>query len=360
MTDGPTNTDELAADAVGAEAQPDSITADEQEAWREEDRRRIQRTRRTLVVILVILVILLMIACWALYRIFQPPGKVASQEEAKGITWVRSIYGWGKKSDQQFWGPQGVGIGTGGTVWVTTQGQNRVVGFNPDGSLAAMLFQGPAGDKQYPNALTYPVAVDEGPDGLIYIADQPRSTVWVLSRDNRIVRSIFVPTPASVTVSKDRLVVGSASGFVIMTPTGQVIKVLGSQGKAEDQFEAVRGAAISKDGSTIYVADQYNNRVSAYDKNGNRKWLVSTGNPGNKKAHRVEHGRHSVQGPRQHADSRRYDARRQRSHRHRRSVRLRFHHPGSRRRPPHRQVRCSRHQRRPVRVPERHRLRPRA
>jgi WD40 repeat protein len=103
-----------------------------------------------------------------------------------------------------------------------------------------------------------------------------------MTRDNRIVRSIFVPVPSSIAVSNDRLVVGSASGFVIMTPTGQVIKVLGKQGTAIDQFQGVHGVAIGKDG-TIYASDQYNNRISAYDHNGNRKWIISTGSPGNQK-----------------------------------------------------------------------------
>ena len=34
----------------------------------------------------------------------------------------------------------------------------------------------------------------------------------------------------------------------------------------------------------ILISDQYNNRVSAYDRNGNRKWIIPTGNPANSKA----------------------------------------------------------------------------
>jgi sugar lactone lactonase YvrE len=258
-----------------------STQPDDERGWREAERRRIRRTRRTLVIVLAVLVLLLLIGSFALLQIFKPAGKVATTEEAKGITWIRSIYGWGPGAGNQFVGPQGVAIGPDGTIWVTTQAQHRVVGFNPDGSLAAMLYQGDPGAK-YPNALGYPVAVAVNPAGLVYVADQQKSTVWVYSRDNRIVRKIFVPSPASVAVSDDRLVVGSASGFVIMKPTGDVIKVLGTQGKGEDQFEGVRGAAIGDDG-TIYIADQYNNRVSAYDPNGNRKWIVRTGAPGNEK-----------------------------------------------------------------------------
>ena len=261
----------------------DSTQLDEVREWREAERRRIRRTRRTLVVVLAVLVVLLLIGSYALVMIFRPSGKVASTKEAEGITWVRSIYGWGSGPDQQFWGPQGVAVGPDGTIWATTQGQNRVVGFNPDGSLAAMLYQGKNDDANSPNAFTFPTAVAVDPSGLVYIADQPRSTVWVLNRDNEIVRSIFVPTPSALAVSNDRLVVGSASGFVIMSPTGEVIKVLGKQGKGIDEFEGVRGAAIGSDG-TIYIVDQYNNRVSAYDRDGKRKWIVSTGNPGNQVA----------------------------------------------------------------------------
>jgi len=259
------------------------VTSEEQNDWREMERRRVKRTQRTLIAVLAVLIILLLIASYALLQIFQPIGKAASTQQAQGLTWVRSIYGWGKKPDQQFWGPQGVGIGPDGTIWVTTQAQNRVVGFNPDGSYAAMLYQGPYGDNPaYPNALSYPVAVAVDSSGLIYIADQTKSTVWVMRSDNTIVRRIFVPTPYSVAVSNDRLVVGSASGFVIMSPTGEPIKVVGTQGKGVDQFQAVRGAAIGKDG-TIYIVDQYNNRLSAYDRNGIRKWIISTGSAGNEK-----------------------------------------------------------------------------
>jgi sugar lactone lactonase YvrE len=252
----------------------------ESQDWREAERLRIQRTRRTLIAVLLVLVVLLLIAFASLLAIFRPVGKVASGQDAAGISWVRSMYGWGSTKDQQFTGPQGVAVGPDGVIWTTTQGQNRVVGFNPDGSVNAILYQGSPSAKSSPNAFSYPVGVAVAPAGLIYIADQPRSTVWVVTRDNKIVTKYFVPTPSAIAVSSDRLVVGSGAGFVILTPQGQVIKVIGKPGKGLDQFNGVKGLAIGKDG-TIYATDQYNNRVSAYDKNGNRKWIVSTGNPGN-------------------------------------------------------------------------------
>lgn len=257
-----------------------SPSYDDTSAWREAERLRVRRTRRSLVATMAVLVVFLLIASFALVAIFQPIGRVATTSETAGLTWVRSIYGWGTNVDQQLVAPQGVAVGPDGTIWATTQGLNRVVGFNPDGSFNAMLYQGKNGDPKSPNAFTFPTAVAVDPAGLIYIADQPRNTVWVVTRDNRVVRQIFVPTPSSLAVTSDRLVVGAASGFVIMSPTGNVIKVLGTQGKGENQFQGVRGVAIGKDG-TIFAVDQYNNRVSSYDRNGNRKWIVSTGIAGN-------------------------------------------------------------------------------
>jgi sugar lactone lactonase YvrE len=257
------------------------IQYQEQQDWREVERRRVKRTRRTLIGVLIALVILLLVAFVSLLAIFRPVGNVAAGEKAAGVTWVRSIYGWGRTPLQQFQGPQGVGIGPDSTIWTTTQAQNRIVGFNPDGSVNAMLYKGPAGNTPQANdSFSYPVAVAVDPAGLIYIADQQKSTVWVVDKNNTVVRKIFVPLPSSIAVSNDRLVVGSGSGFVILTPTGTVVKLLGTQGRGVEQFEGVRGAAIGKDG-TIYVVDQYNNRVSAYDRDGKRKWIVSTGTPGN-------------------------------------------------------------------------------
>src|ERR1700690_3963803 len=92
--------------------------------WREAERRRVRRTRRILIVSLVVLIILLLASFWGLIKAFQPVGKITAAQEAKGITWVRSIYGWGSAASEQFLGPQGATIGPDGTIWVTTQGQH--------------------------------------------------------------------------------------------------------------------------------------------------------------------------------------------------------------------------------------------
>ncbi|MDZ4180977.1 MAG: NHL repeat-containing protein, partial [Coriobacteriia bacterium] len=59
------------------------------------------------------------------------------------------------------------------------------------------------------------------------------------------------------------------------------LHVIGSKGQEDWQFDYVHGVAIAEDG-TIYVSDSFNNRLSAYDPEGNRLWIVKTGTPTNR------------------------------------------------------------------------------
>jgi sugar lactone lactonase YvrE len=238
---------------------------------------RLRRLRRVLVSVVVALAVLLLLSFVMLVRTFQPPGQVALTRQAAGVSWVRSIYGWGNSPSQQLGSPQSVAIGPDGSIWVTDAAQSRLISFKPDGSFNSILDAGRRGTK---GALSFPssVAVDEA--GLIYIGDMTASEVVVMTADKQIVRRIPVPRPQSLAVRGERLVVGSTPGFVIMTKAGEVAKVLGSKGTGDDQFSGVAGIAIAGDG-TIYVVDQYNNRVSAYDTNGVRKWIRVMGKAGN-------------------------------------------------------------------------------
>jgi sugar lactone lactonase YvrE len=250
--------------------------------WHEMERLRLRRTRRALVILLIVLVALLGGATAALVRVAQPVGRVADTTDAAGMKWVRSIYGWGNTKAEQLNGPQGVAIGPDGVIWATDQAYSRVIGFRPDGSYAGMLFSGVRNDPASPNAMVFPTSLAVDNDNQIYVGDQAGDAVYVMTRDNKVVRKIQVPTPQAVAVSDDLVVVGSASGFVIMSKDGTPIKVIGRQGKADGEFSAVRGVAIGKD-DTIFVVDQYNNRISGYDRDGVRKWIRTMGQAGNAK-----------------------------------------------------------------------------
>ncbi len=235
------------------------------------------RARRVLIVVLIILVLLLMGVSAFVISLLRPVGGAPS-DSGGGMVWVRSIYGYGKIADNQLQQPYGVGIGPDGVIWVPEGIKARVMGFNPDGTFSALLHHGPAG--MSPNAYGSPTAVAVAEDGRIYIADKKKNAVIISDADNNLSEQINVEKPIAVAVSDDRIVVGADAGFVILDADGNLIKLIGSKGKDDDQFDVVYGVAIAPDG-TIYVTDRHNNRVSAYTTDGDRKWIREMGKPSN-------------------------------------------------------------------------------
>ncbi len=78
----------------------------------------------------------------------------------------------------------------------------------------------------------------------------------------------------------DRIVIGATSGFIELNKATEVIKLVGTFGKRGRPVRRRPGVAIADDG-TIFAVDQYNNRLSAYDKDGTRLWIKQLGTPGN-------------------------------------------------------------------------------
>ncbi len=243
-----------------------------------DDDKKTQRQRRALIVVLVALVLLLAATTYFLLSVLEPIGRVATPEDAGGIVWVRSIYGYGETLDEQLRQPNDTAIAPDGTIWVADQTKQQVVGFNPDGSYSSLLHQGPRGST--PQAFSFPSALAVDEDGLVYVGDPERDRVFVLTAENEVVLEYIVPDVRSVAVRGDRVVVGSMAGFIILDKEGEVIKLLGTRGQGIDQFDTVSGVAISEDG-TIYAVDTYNNRLSAYDLDGERKWIRQIGESNN-------------------------------------------------------------------------------
>ena len=238
------------------------------------------RGRRIMIVVLVFLFLLLCSASYLLFRLVTPAGEIASSEEAQGITWVRSIYGWGSGPDQQLVRPASVAIANDGSILVpSVEGNAQIHRFGADGSYDG-AFAGSEGEGR----VLFPTGITVGPDGSIYVVQTTQENLLKLTPDGaETVLMINVVKPSSVAVSEDRIVVGAKEGFAILDIEGTPIQVIGSGGFGEDQFDTVSGVAIDDDGY-IYVVDTYNNRISKYDPQGQRLWLVRTGNPGNQAA----------------------------------------------------------------------------
>jgi DNA-binding beta-propeller fold protein YncE len=125
-----------------------------------------------------------------------------------------------------------------------------------------------------------PSRIAIGPDGRVYICETTSDRVRVLQPNGEDGGSFSVPKPISVAVSADRIAVGSVAGFAVYDKDGKILGVNGSRGKGPDQFDYVHGIAFGPDGS-IYVSDSYNNRLSAYEPDGKRRWMIRTGAPSN-------------------------------------------------------------------------------
>lgn len=241
---------------------------------------RSQRGRKVMVVLLVFLFLLLCSASYLLLRFVQPAGDIARIEDAQGIEWVRSIYGWGTGSDQQLQQPAAVAFADDGSVLVPqVVGNSQVLRFGSDGNYRESFF-GSEGEGR----VLFPTGIAVGPDDHIYVIQSTQENLLKLSPDGtETLLKVDIQQPTAVAVSEDRIVVGAKAGFAILDSEGSPIKVVGTEGFDEDQFDTVSGIAIDGDGN-IYVVDTYNNRISKYDAEGTRQWLVKTGNPANQAA----------------------------------------------------------------------------
>lgn len=236
-----------------------------------------RRGRRALALILAMLVALLGLSSFLLYRLLVPStgNSVAKGDEAGGINWVRSIYGTSENPADQLDRTQAAVTAPDGSLWVTDSVHRSLMHFTADGRYIGAI----TGPKDAP--LLAPSRFTIGPDGLLYVVETNSDVIRVLTQTGRDAGSFGVPGPVSVAVSRDRIVVGSVNGFAIVDKaTKDPIKVIGTRGKGKDQFDYVHGVAIGENG-TVYVADSFNNRLSAYDKNGTRLWIVRTGAPTN-------------------------------------------------------------------------------
>ncbi len=238
---------------------------------------RSRRGRRLLGVVLAVLIILLGLASFFLYKIVTPVGgsdAARATADAGGLVWVRSIYGMSDKPADQLDQPQAAVPAADGSLWITDGVHRALMHFRADGQYIGSM-QGPA---DAPLLAPSRIAVDA--DGTIYACETMSDTVRIISKNNLDAGSFNIPQPVSVAVSDDRIVVGAVSGFAILDKTGKPIKVIGARGKGDDQFDYVHGVAFDTAGN-IYVSDSYNNRISAYDPDGKRLWIIRTGKPGN-------------------------------------------------------------------------------
>lgn len=256
---------------VTPEAQPAPAP---KSAGRTKSDRRKRRRRAVLIAIIVILLLSLCAISAVLIRIVQPErDAIAQGEEAGGVEWVRSIYGWGPAKNQTFVRPLKVDVTSAGQILVTDQAYEFVMEFNPDGTLAGTIGESP-------NRELYRIGtIEDGQDGQLFVGQTAQDRVLIFNAQGSIESSLTFPSPNDIEFSGDRVAISSNVGFVVFDAQGNYLyEVGGEKGSGPDQFDVIAGIDYGPDG-TLYVCDSYNNRISAFDDEGNRLWTTVTGDP---------------------------------------------------------------------------------
>lgn len=222
-----------------------------------------KRQRTVLAILLLALFLLLLGITYAVIKL--TPGKGAPVSEAdtpSGITWVRSIYGWGDGPSEALVAPTDVAIADDGTIWAIS-GHSTIAGFNPDGT-AQRVFE-PAGVASLEG-----IAI--GDDGNIYVTDFGGQILSYNTRGEPL-QQWMVELPNEVDVRDGKIAVAAAYGIAVFTFDDEVLLQLGgSRGWGEAQFDLPHGIAIAEDG-TVFVSDTQNRRVKAYAPDGRLLWI---------------------------------------------------------------------------------------
>lgn len=280
MTDKDTST---AAATAGISREEAQRRLEEILARKEEGNQGDDRTRRTRAALIIVLVILLLLLCGVgafMYRLLVPSSSGgtggADTTKTNGIIWIRSIYGYGPAPEQMFTNPNDAVTAPDGTIWVADPGHYRVLGFRGDGTYVGVV----QGDEKTGVPFRVPSRIGIDPDGILYIVDKANDTLTIMDGQTKLASST-VPGIDCVAASSDIIVVGADAGFAILDKDGNVQTLVGTKGSGEEQFDVVGGVAIDSATKTIYVADTFNNRLSAWDYTGKQKWITQLGNPGN-------------------------------------------------------------------------------
>ncbi len=135
-----------------------------------ETHRESGTSRRGVVALVAILVILLLVLAGVSYffvRVLIPAGLPEETQAVGGMTWVRSIYGFGPSADEQLLGPTAVAVAPDGTIYATDPARTHPC-VSPGRDFKGLIHTGRA-EGQGPDRRPGDVAVDA--EGLVYLTD---------------------------------------------------------------------------------------------------------------------------------------------------------------------------------------------
>lgn len=229
--------------------------------------RRFINVRTALVAAIVVLLGVLAWLGWLFVRMESRPSVVRIGQD--GMSWVRSLYGYGTAEDAQFAYPYAVAIGPNGDVYGADPMRARVLVFSRFGEFKRLVHTGAGGTG--PGQFIRPEAIEVDGLGNLYIADSRAKKVIVFDEGGVFLREWAVPTsPRGIAVDAGEVYVLGEGQVHVYNLAGAMVRQFGSRGKAPGQIDAYMGIA-ARDGR-IYVADAYNRRIQAFDTNGTLAW----------------------------------------------------------------------------------------
>ena len=171
---------------------------------------------------------------------------------------------------------EGITVASSGVVWVADTDNNRIVSYDPNsGAMVAFGVRGKGTTVGAPAQFIDPQSVAvSGTD--MYVADTGNNRVDEVDMNGNLV-AIYasLDAPQGIALSPDGTVWVADTGLSATDTSGNQIVHLsstltnlgdgfGSPGTGSMQFDLPHSLAVSPSGSTLFVADTYNNRVQEF------------------------------------------------------------------------------------------------
>lgn len=239
--------------------------------WNDEGRDDV-RGRRTVRILAVILILLLLLLCSVGYffiRILVPAGSPEEPVVSDGMTWVRSIYGFGPSVDEQLLGPTAVAVAPNGRIYVTDPQRARVLAFNPDGVFAGIIQTGAAGTGVGQLGRPEDLACDS--DGNLYVTDRANDKIIVFDDNYEYVREWPAPQVVGIDVANETLYARRLGEVVAFTLEGQERARFGERGRGKGAAIEPAGG-VTADAERVYVPDALNQSLKAFSLEGAFLW----------------------------------------------------------------------------------------
>lgn len=252
-------------------------------------------SRRLNIVLTVNLFILLMVLAGGAYAVMvaaAPEGAplIAAKpvSTVRGLSWVRSIYRWGAKSEESLIAPNTVAIARDGSIW--TNSRNRyAVAFHRDATFDRVLMTDPKATNATKGSSSKPSAEATVPQGVstvfslsvdnsnaLFVGDDGGGNILKFSSDGRMLDGWRVPGFTKMDANDVRVaVIGPGTLGVFDQKSGAPVYSMGSRGQGRDQFDLPLGVHID-DANNVYVCDTQNQRVRKFDAKGNLVWDAGT------------------------------------------------------------------------------------